>query len=277
MKIQSNIQYSSSALADQTANSLGIITAGITLFTLFGGILSVINIFLSRDLYRAVDEAKKAKESQKELNGFRLLQEGRAYKNNERYVYAENKFKELIFDYKNSMIALQAQYELIDMYAQLNSIENIKEVEDKVKYLLKSIRTAHLNTIDCNNLEADTHYLLGCIYGNYYTTIRCNEYLDKSIKEFKSAIRCDSQNADVIRNLSISYAMKSDWESCVEAIDEAKSIAEEIPLYKSFVENGRLGRMFQPYIDYISPEILHRIEQKINFDFSFDAINCFSR
>ena len=74
-----NTDYESFTFADEVTFTLGIITAGISVFAIFGGVLSVFNVVRSKELDDAVKMSAQALENQQELECARLIQEGRMY------------------------------------------------------------------------------------------------------------------------------------------------------------------------------------------------------
>ena len=104
---------------DVVSVSLGIITAGIGLFALFGGILSIFNIKQSKELDIAISDAREALENQYELQGARLIQEGRVYVLRNRYKYAVNNFNQVIETLPGSISALICEFEIFSLYADI--------------------------------------------------------------------------------------------------------------------------------------------------------------
>lgn len=270
-------QNSASLLTNQTTNSLSIITVGITLFTLFGGVLSVVNILLSQSLYKAVDNANEASKSQQELIGFRLLQEGREYAHNSQYRYAVDKFEETMKKYPDTIASLQAEYEAALIYADSltknhNTPKLFQENKLRIEQLLNSIRRAKLDTVDCKRLEGDTYYLLGCTCGDYFKESTKKipskseenmKILDCSIDSFENARRHDKNNADFLINSVISYGLANNWTECEKALNNAKLIADDEPLYNYALTFCHLNEIFEDYYSCFTEELRDKLKLKI--------------
>ena len=93
MPVETMFSYN---LVDQVSASLGIVSAGICAFALFGGILSVFNIVRSKELERMSLQIENLLENQHELEGARLLQDGIVYASRGRIHYAIDSFNKVI-------------------------------------------------------------------------------------------------------------------------------------------------------------------------------------
>ncbi len=70
-----NVEYSTFSFSDEVSLALSIITAGIGVFAIFGGIISVINLFQFKQMDRAIEMSEKAIEYQRELQCASFIQE----------------------------------------------------------------------------------------------------------------------------------------------------------------------------------------------------------
>lgn len=242
---------SSYNLADQVSVTIGIITAGITVFTLFGGILTIFNIIRAKDLDETIAKAEKVLETQQELLAARLLQEGRIYILRGRIPYAANTFKQVIKETPDTISSLIARYELLLVYSDTS---NSEETEDR----LCEIQEIFYDLIDAlgkpnskkdykmyRQLIGDAYFTLGCVYGKYATN-HIGNYIDLSEQYLKEALRYNSGDVDYHRNLAYTYAMANNIDKCKKELETALDCANLEPLFKPLVSYDRLQKLFKP-------------------------------
>lgn len=251
-------------LADEVSLALGIISAGIGVFAIFGGVLSILNIWRSKELENAISTTAKMTEDQRELASARLVQEGRVYAMRNRSKYAVDSFNRAILNAPESVAALSAEYELIALYADAlpSKEENITKIQEKVDALVEKLD--RLRVLEGRLLKADAYFTLGCFYGGCYLEGNRNsaDFWDKSEFYFKKAIKCDKANVDFYRNLAITYALTNDVEKCQENLRFAIYFSESEPLYATLVDSERLSKLFSPYWKYLSKKMKNMLCQE---------------
>lgn len=265
------IEYSDSvALEDEVSISLSIITAAIGIFTIFGGILSVINIINYKDIYNAIDAADKVIESQKELLATRLIQDGRVYQLRDRPKYASDCYEQVIRIVPESNISLIAEYESFLLYSDIFSFndDDIDKIEEMGNDLISKLQS--FGGDEKKLLMGDTYFSFGCVYGTYAAKLNKPEYSKKSIEYFEKAINCDGNNVDFHRNLAITYALDDSLEECQKSLEIAKRFAENQPLYSTLMQPKRLKLLFQPSAEYLKSEIKNMLRDKFEIDLMTD-------
>lgn len=269
----------SEGLLDQVSVFIAICTGGITLFGIFGGILSYINVKNNKKLEKKIRQAKRALKTQKELTIWRLIQDARYYRSLRKYNYADSYFQKAIGKSSNfSYTYYVAQYErwalrgdLIskELTQDLNASQNLKYLDnilDEIKALCKDIKKKRGNCRR-NLLLQEVYFLLGNIYGSYAIinkkhnlNMEFKKNIAYSIKYFKKAIYLDHKNVDFLRNASLSYALANDASNCLKLLDKAKERAEEEILYKNLMYPERLTKLFEPYKTFMSNDIMFRLK-----------------
>lgn len=265
------IKYNDSvAIEDEVSISLSIISAGISVFAIFGGILSVINIVSYKDIYSAIDAANKVMESQKELLAARLIQDGRVYQLRDRPKYALDCYDQAISIVPESNIALIAEYESFLLYSDIFSSndEDIDKTEQMGNALISKLES--FNGYEKKLLMGDTYFSFGCVYGTYAVKLNKPQYLKKSIEYFDKAISCDGNNVDFHRNLALTYALNNDVEKCKKSLEIAKRFAKSEPLYSTLMESERLKLLFKPSIKHLSRKIKNMLKKKFEIDLMTD-------
>lgn len=267
--LQNNISFNeveynkSLEITDDVSLSLGIISAGISVFAIFGGILSVLNILRAKELEDAMNTTAQMKESQQELASARLVQEGRVYAMRSRNKYAVDCFERAITCAPESTSALIAEYELLSLYADVlpGSRENMEELRRKVQCLVEKLNKH--KTLEKQLLKADAYFLLGCVCGSYSLNQKCER--DKLLKEsecyFNKAIECDKGNVDFYRNLALTYALANEKEKCKIKLQFAIDISKQEVLYAGMVDNKRLERLFKPSWAYLTREVKNMLNK----------------
>ena len=258
---------------DAVSVSLGIITAGISVFALFGGILSIINIKQSKELDAAIDNAQKALENQNELLGARLIQEGRVYALRNRYKYAENNFNKVIETLPGTVSALICEYEIFSLYADIGTPEDIgtleyrENLDHRFESLIKKIEYSKVAADEGKMIKADTYFTYGCICGNCALTEEGQKrkiLLSKSVEAFSNAIELDNGNVDFYRNQAISYALADDIDKCKSALNKGRVLAESDILYSHLVDRERLKKLFKPSSIYLSDQMKEMLKREFD-------------
>lgn len=255
---------SSYNLADQVSSALGIITAGITVFTLFGGILTIFNISRSKELDDAISKAEKALENQQELIGARLLQDGLVYVSRHRTYYAIKAFKKVIRQAPNTSAALTARYEILSLYADIESSsidsERLLIVQERFDDLIGALDKAESGIdyeIICH-LRGDAYFTLGCAYGQYASTDSPPDknHIETSIRYLRMATECNGEDVEYRKNLAYTYALAGDIKRCQRELESAIDYAKQDPfLYKPLISQERLRALFKPILDNPSQEM----------------------
>lgn len=257
-------------LMDEVSLALGIISAGIGVFAIFGGVLSILNIWRSKELENAISTTAKMTEDQRELASARLVQEGRVYAMRNRSKYAVDSFNRAILNAPESVAALSAEYELIALYADAlpSKEENIVKIQEKVEALVEKLDRRRI--LEGRLLKADAYFTLGCFYGNCYLENNRNvaDFWGKSELYFKKAIKCDKANVDFYRNLAITYALTNDIKKCQENLNLAIHFSESEPLYATLVDSMRLSKLFSPCSKYLSVEMKKMLCQEYGVQLS---------
>lgn len=252
-----NTDYESFTFADEVTFTLGIITAGISVFAIFGGVLSVFNVVRSKELDDAVKMSAQALENQQELECARLIQEGRMYMLRKRNKYAVDCYEQAIETAEDSFMALVAKYELLMLYADElpYSVDSMNELENVSGELLEQLKKC--TDKRSKTLAADTYFLMGCVYGKVSLREDSNkeQFLDLSETFIGNAIKSDKGNVDFYRNLAITYALKGNVEKCKANIKQAKKFASAEKLYDGLVQKQRLNLLFKPSWMYLNDEV----------------------
>lgn len=257
----------SNKLADEVSTALAITSAGIAIFAIFGGTISIVSIVRFKKLEDSVSKIRKIERSQRELTSAQLIQEGLVYKMRERNKYAIESFEKAKATAPRSISALWAEYEIIALRADIS--KNEEELQNSCKRAESLVgELEKLNNRDAIVLKADTCFILGCVYGNRYMANSSLEHFRKSESYFQKAIQYDSSNVDFYRNLAISYALHDDVENCRNNLKVAICLAGNEPLYASLGEASRLKNLFTPSWPHLSSDIkemLHK-EYSISLD-----------
>lgn len=265
--MQQNVEYSAFSFSDQVTWALGIITAGIGVFAIFGGIISVINLFQFKQMDKAIKMSEKAIEYQRELQCASFIQEGRIYIARERKKYAENCFIRAVHSAPGSYMGLVAKYELLQLHADTALFadnKNKERIEAEADRLITRLNKKKIG-VDSRyrTLRGDTYFLMACVYGNYSLENNKKENLDLSEEKMMKAISCDRNNVDYYRNLAITYALKNDKEKCKKYIEKAKKKAQKEPLYADLVEKSRLKKLFERSWNYLSQDMKDMLQTEI--------------
>lgn len=250
------------SLLDQTSVMLSMVSVAIAIFTVFGGLLSYVNIQKSKELSDAIYDARSFVESQKELIAARYLQEGRAYLIKNRRAFAKECFQQALdVAEPGSLTALLIEFDLHSLYTDVVAIEKIPETEfetmqSKFKNLLYSANYTRENNSNIKRLKGDIHFLLGCLYGTRAKNVSDeSRYIHDSISELIEAIKCDRGNADYHRSASLSYALIGDVKKCKYHLDVANDCAQAEPLYLDLIDKGRLADFYNPEAYRLSDEV----------------------
>ena len=243
-------------LSDQVSTSLGIITVGVAIFTVFGGILSIFNIVRSKELENAMSKAEKALESQQELNGARLLQDGLVYVSRHRPYYALKAFEKVIEKAPNTTAALRARFEILLLYADTKNSEQIQMTQECFNDLVGALGNADskIDSEVCCHLRGDAYFILGCAYGQLASSYNPpdSNHIETSIEYLRLAIQCSVEDVEYHKNLACTYAIanKIDW--CRNELEVAIDCAKREPLNKEQVSQKRLRALFDPIWDRLS-------------------------
>ena len=135
-----NVDYTTFSFSDEVSVALGIITAGISVFAIFGGFLSVANLLQFKKMDKAIKMSEKAIEYQRELECANFIQDGRMYINRKRQKYAEDCFiRARRVSTPDSYMGLVAEYEILALYADTLPLsrENRDKIETEYKQLEK--------------------------------------------------------------------------------------------------------------------------------------------
>lgn len=272
-------------LMDEVSTALGIISAGIVLFTVFGGFLSVFNILKTRELENAIKDADKALENQRELFSNRLLQEGRVYAMRNRNKYAADSFNAAMRYAPETLAALTAEYELFALYSDVLSNARNPFEESNLSYivglfneLIKNIENNDDYSMAKHRLKADSYFTLGCVYGTYALSLfnveniesdylRIDEFVSEAINAFNEAIKCDGGNVDFHRNLSIIYAVNDNIDECQRTLQNACVYADTEKLYRNLVDSARLTKLFAPSQSYLSGNMKEMLIENYGIEF----------
>lgn len=259
-----NVDYTTFSFSDEVSVALGIITAGISVFAIFGGFLSVANLLQFKKMDKAIKMSEKAIEYQRELECANFIQDGRMYINRKRQKYAEDCFiRARRVSTPDSYMGLVAEYEILALYADTLPLsrENRDKIETEYKQLEKKLNESNSNDEPRNTLlKGDTYFLMGCVYGNYYLYDGKMGNLESSETYLKDAIKCDQGNADFYRNLAVTYALKGDKEKCKEYINKAKEAADLEQLYAGLVSEARLQLLFSPAWGNLNDQVKHMLK-----------------
>lgn len=245
-------------LADQVSTSLGIIDAGIAVFALFGGILSVYNIMQTKKLETAVRTAHEILETQRELKAARLLQDGRVCVLRGRLPYAKRYFEDTINEGVGTTAALTARYELLLMYAEvLENEAKLKEIEAIFKQLESELNKSEQGWNTHSQLLGDAYLTLGCAYGKCATAngVLDNDKIEKAEEYLKAALGYNRKDIDYHKNLAYTYALTGKKDKCRKALKRAEKYAKQEPLYEVLVSPARLQKLFEPGKDILTPEM----------------------
>lgn len=258
------LKVESSSFADEISFALGIISAGISVFAIFGGVLSVFNVVRSKDLDDAIKMSSQAIDNQQELECARLIQEGRMYASRKRNKYAVDCYEQAIDSVPGSFMALVAEYEIFSLSAEELpcSAENRLKLERAYREIIKKLDKCPDKR--AKTLKADTFFVMGCAYGVFYLKfpIKDVELLDLSVEFMSKSIECDKGNVDFYRNLAVTYALKGNEKKCEENLMKAQNYAKAEELYTGLIETSRLGSLFEPAWEYLSNDIKRMLGQK---------------
>lgn len=272
----SAVDISSYNLADQVSASLGIISAGICVFALFGGILSVFNIVRSKELEQMASQMKNLLENQHELEGARLLQDGIVHASRGRIQYAINCFDKVILQVPDTAAALTARYERLSIYADNFTEEGtLSEIEKIFNDLQAAIDKSNKPFQICQQIMGDACFTLGCTYGKcaMFHSPMNKDYICKAKLYLKKAIRCNNDDIDYHKNLAYTYSLINDIDKCKKQLDRAIAYAEQEPLYKRLVSNERLEKLFKPAWDILSTEMREMLSGYISTKYDHVPLN----
>lgn len=258
---QGQIQFLS--FSDEISVSLGVITAGISVFAIFGGVLSVFNVTRSKELEEAIQMSSRAIESQQELESARLIQEGRIYIARKRNKYAIDCYEQAMESAPESFIALVAEYEKLSLFVDElpYSEKNREKIEKAYEQLMRKLEQSRDRR--AKQLSADVSFTMGCVYGNYYIqkADKTSRSLNFSEKFLKKAIEYDKSNADFYRNLAVTYALKDDKDACKENLMQARKCADIEDLYAGLVEPQRLKALFESSWEQLSDDMKEMLKK----------------
>lgn len=249
---------SSYNLADQVSVSLGIVSAGICAFALFGGILSIFNIVRSKELEQMASQMEGLLENQHELEGARLLQDGIVYVSRGRIHYAIDCFDKVILQVPDTVAALTARYERLSIYADNFTDEaTLFEIQEMFNDLQTVIGKSKKPSEIYRQIMTDACFTLGCAYGKcamFHSPVDKN-YICAAEFYLKEALRRNSGDVDYCKNLAYTYSLMDDIDKCKRQLDQAVSYVEQEPLYKPLVSSERLEKLFKPAWNILSPEM----------------------
>lgn len=253
-------------LTDAVSVSLGIISAGISVFAIFGGLIGVLNIKRSKELEDAINSAQEVQQAQCELKGARYIQDGRVYEARARKKYAKDCFEYAMECAPKSNIALIAESEIILLYADSSPLSeaSFKIIQTKYDNLMQNLKS----NLDFERrlLRADICFVLACVYGDYSLRkpLQKEEYLERSDACFLEASKYDSSNVNIYRNYAITNALAGDCKKLRDNLMLAFYFAKQEPLYTELVDTERLRKMFSPYWDIFPSEIKRILENALN-------------
>ena len=258
-----------SQLLNWVSSVMAIIAAGIAMFALFGGFLSLINMNMSKDLREAILKANQYIKAQKESTASRYLQEGRNYYAQRKKSYAEDAYMQAIHQGENTFSASLAKYEIGLLYAdsldfgiaaQYEALKWFKKAED-------DLEENHLGNIEYFNLIGDIWFSRGCYYGIFADGIKEKKYkeryLNESAKCFRKAIRVGIHKVDYYRNLSATCESLKQYDECKEYLEKAYREAENDILDKSLLTTDRLYPLFGIEIDDKTKKVIPAEKQKM--------------
>ena len=241
-----------------TSTSMGIISVGVALFTLFGGFLALINMDQSRELSKTMRNAETLLENQKELVANRFVQDGRLYASWDRPHYARSSYISAIEKGKGTFSALIAKFALISMYADRLSDQGNKFATDKMegiekhlKDLIKELKQGEHFDDGIRYLRADSYFTLACIYANCtlsaFNLSEQKKYAEKASKMFQCAIKEDDTNPDIYRNYAAHLFEIHEIKKCKKQIKMAYKCAKEDVLLSDFMNKERLVKLFMAH------------------------------
>lgn len=254
-------------LTDQVSSSLGIISAGICVFALFGGILSVFNVVRSKELEKMTSQIEDLLENQHELEGARLLQDGIVYASRDRIRLAVDCFDKVIRQGPDTVAALTARYVRLSIYADIFTEGALLfKIQELFNDLQAAVENSKKSSELCRQLMADAYFTLGCSYGKCAMLLSPDgpvdrNYTDASEFYLKEALRYNSGEVDYYRNLAYTYSLIDDIENCKKQLDRAIDCAEQEPLYKPLVSGGRLKKLFDSAWHILSPKMKKTLKE----------------
>lgn len=246
------------SLADQVSTSLGIISAGIALFAVFGGLLSFFNIARTKEIEDAMREMGELLENQQELKAARLLQDGRVCVERGRLQYAKSYFENAIEEGPDTTAALTARYELLLLYVDgLGKVISLSDSQKIFDQLISDLDKSKQDKAVRRQLLADSYFTLGCAYGKCAVADDTvdSDKIAKALAYQKKAIQYHWEDVDYHRNLAYTYALMDDAKNCRRELENAMDCADREPLYKVSISHNRLRKLFRPIMGILSQEM----------------------
>ncbi len=234
---------------------LSVISAGIAVFALFGGFLSLVTLSQAKDLNEAIQKAERYSNNQQELLASSYLQEGRNYHIREKDISAKENYERAIHKAHGTLNALIAKYEIGMLYAEVpdGGQEVCEKAQQYFEEFLKELDAKFSNSEEYILLKCDALFAQACCYGNLAEQLsedeKKNQYREKAIEHFKNVLKYKRYDVDTHRNLSLSYALLGNIDACRTHLDKAIEEGEGEPLDKSLVTKERLSRLYRPYIE----------------------------
>lgn len=242
----------------QTSLILDIVAVGIGLFALFGGGLSIFNIWQSKELSIAIEAAGQAFENQAEIEAQRLVLLGKNYQYRYRPKYAIDCYMKAIDLSPSLLTVLHAKYDIAALKSDISTLTNeeLSSLNTEFEGIISDCENGKINRDERRILIGDIRSMQGCIFGQYAITCTKEsgfsknkqfiEGVNQTIHYFKEAIKCDAGNVDYYRNLAISYAIMGKKKKLRKTLNMAKASAKQERLYSSLITSERLTKLFLP-------------------------------
>ncbi len=261
------------SLLSQTTLILTIITVGITLFTLFGGFLSLINILNSRKLEKAMESIDEISKHEIKIKTLYYMNQAYNYIHREKVVYAKKCFEKMQeLNKDNNYYYLIASFELIQLdfdNHHINKLEKvyIENTSNKLKDLLHALDKLKDNDIeDIFFLKSEIQLLRGCLYGKYAENCKINSERNKSLKNsiefFIDSQKYYPYDVNILKNILISYLLKDDTGKVIECLtSKRQEIIEKEPFSESMLADKSLSEFLEPYQDKISENMKNTLSK----------------
>lgn len=237
----------------------------IAFITAIAAMFTVITIYFAFQNFQISNELRLKLESLNEVNNLKAMQhmvEGILYKNNNKYDYAIEEFREAEKIESRDKVKLQLSYIYSDLL--LKGIEGNINLEheryfNKAERYLKEASEKKLNRIT----YAESLLALAMLYGVYGQSFidrdtlepkekdyeKFKELLEKSKDYFEKAKDEESNNPEVYRNYAITCLYLDDYKKMKEYLSKAKSCMELKEHYK--LENKTALSAFRKFdIEY---------------------------
>ena len=245
--------FDESKIITLTSTSMEIIAVGVTLFTLFGGFLSLINMSQWRDALKSIEMAEKAMENQKELIASRFLQEGKLYESWHRPHYARESYNLAMKNGEDTFSALVAEFALNSMQADVLSnpiqLDELEKVEKQLKEFIEKLKSGKHFHKGRRRLRADSYFTLACIYAvctlDNVESCEKDAYAEKANEMFESAIKEDATNPDFYLHYAAHLSGRGDIAKGKKQMGLAREYAQRDALLSEFMDTERLIDLFK--------------------------------